>query len=85
MQKFLRIKQIIGDISDFSKTVIKLGALMMLCFYIVGFAAYIIAPYAPNYFGAMSVFRGSMEAAPASLASGVLAAFICDAALKSRR
>ena len=85
MQRFLRLKQKLDEVNGFSKMAVKLGAMMMACFYIVGFAAYIIAPSAPNYFGAMSVFRGSMEAAPASLASGVLAAFICEAALKSRR
>ena len=85
VQRFLRIKKMIGEISSFSKTVVMLGVLMMVCFYIVGFTAYIIAPYVPNYFGAMSVFRGSLEAAPASLASGMIAAFICDVALKSRR
>lgn len=85
MQKLLELKQKISEINHFSKTAVKMGALMMLCFYIVGLAAYIIAPYAPNYFGAISVFRGSMEAAPASLVSGILAAFLCDAALKSRK
>lgn len=73
------------DINDYSKIAIQMGALMMLCFYIVGFAAYIIAPHAPNYFGAISVFRGSMEAAPASLVSGICAAVICDIALKSKK
>lgn len=73
------------ELNAYSKMAVKMGALMMLCFYIVGFAAYIIAPHAPNYFGAISVFHGSMEAAPASLVSGICAAVLCDIALNSRK
>lgn len=75
----------VKELNAYSKTAVKMGALMMLCFYIAGFFAYIIAPYSPNYFGAISVFRGSMEAAPASLVSGVCAAVLCDIALNSRK
>ncbi len=85
MQKFIKFRQKLNDINSYSKTAIKLGALMALCFCMVGITAYIIAPETPNYFGAISVFRGSKEAAPASLAAGVIAAFICDAALKSKK
>lgn len=75
----------VKSVSEYSKIALKMGAIMMLCFYIVGLTAYIIAPYSPNYFGAISVFRGSLEAAPASLVSGVCAAVICDLALRSKK
>lgn len=68
--------------SDYSKFAVKMGALMMASFYITGIVSYIIAPVVPNYFGALSVFRGSMEAAPASLAAGICAAVLCDLAVK---
>ncbi len=80
-----KLLQKLGELNSYSKTSIKMGALMMLSFYIVGLVAYIIAPDVPNYFGAMSVFRGSMEAAPASLVSGICAAVICDIALASKK
>lgn len=69
-------------VNEYSKFAVKLGALMMAGFYITGIASYIIAPIVPNYLGALSVFRGSMEAAPASLASGICAAVLCDLAVR---
>lgn len=68
----------------YSRLSVKLGALMMLSFYISGTVAYLIAPHVPNYFGAMSVFRGSMEAAPASLASGFCVAVVCELVRRSQ-
>lgn len=75
----------VKELNAYSKTAVKMGVLMMLSFYIAGFFAYIIAPYSPNYFGAISIFRGSMEAAPASLVSGICAAVLCDIALGSKK
>lgn len=72
------------EANEYSKLAVKLGALMMASFYITGLVAYIIAPEVPNYFGVMSVFRGSMEAAPASLVSGICAAVICDLVYRSK-
>ena len=60
----------------------KLGAGMMVCFYIVGFVSLLSAPYVNNYFNAMALFRGCMEAAPASLAVGVIAGLLGDMILK---
>lgn len=70
------------EVNWYSRLAVKLGALMMASFYIVGAVAYIIAPHVPNYLGAMGVFHGSIEAAPASLASGICAAVICDLAYR---
>lgn len=69
-------------VNEYSKFAVKLGALMMASFYITGIVSYIIAPVVPNYLGALSVFRSSMESAPASLASGVCAAVLCDLAVR---
>lgn len=60
----------------------KLGAGMMLCFYIIAFASLASAPYAENYFNAIALFYGALEAAPASLAAGVAAGLIGDLMLK---
>lgn len=72
------------EANGFSKLAVKLGALMMSSFYITGIIAYIIAPDVPNYFGAMNVFRGCMEAAPASLASGICAAVVSELVYRSK-
>lgn len=72
-------------VGEYPKTAVRMGAIMMLCFYITAAAAYVIAPYVPNYFGAMAMFRGSMEAAPASLVSGICAAVLCDLELRSKK
>lgn len=85
MQSIKCLIKKIRDMSEYSKIAVKMGAIMMICFYIAGITAYIIAPHVPNYFGAMSVFRGSLEAAPASLVSGICASIICDVAAKSRK
>jgi hypothetical protein len=56
---------------------ILLGFLTMLCFYITAAFAYIIAPQV-DYANAMTVHRGCLEAAPASLAAGVCAGLLGD-------
>lgn len=66
------------ELHPVSLLAIKLGIAQMICFYIVGITSRFTAPYVPNYFGAMALFRGCLEAAPASLASGVCAGLIGD-------
>ena len=85
MQHYNRLAQKLKDLNGFSKTSLKMGLYLMTCFYIVAAAAYIIAPYANNYFGVMGVYRGGLEAAPASLAAGIAAAIICDLALAPKK
>lgn len=84
MRFFKSLMEKAGGMNWFSKLSVKIGALTMLSFYITGITARIIAIHVPNYFGAISVFRGCMEAAPASLAAGVCAAVICDLASRER-
>ena len=71
-----------AELSDLSVLAFKLGAGMMLCFYIVGFVSYLSAPYVLNYSNAMALFRGCLEAAPASLAVGVCAGLLGDLMLR---
>lgn len=78
-----KLRTRLGELADFSKISIKLGVSFMVCFYIVAIVAYLIAPHAANYFNAMAVYRGSLEAAPACLASGVCAGLLGDLMLKS--
>lgn len=78
MNLMKQLNKRVRNISGYAKICVKMGAIMMLCFYIAGAVAYILAPQAPNYFGAIGAFRACMEAAPASLASGICAAVICD-------
>lgn len=60
-----------------ARTAIGLGAATMLCFYITALFALIVAPYV-DYANAMTIYRGCLEAAPASLAAGVCAGLIGD-------
>lgn len=71
-----------SQLSEMSILSFKLGAGMMICFYIVGFISLLSAPYSYNYFNAMALFRGCMEAAPASLAVGVIAGLLGDMVLR---
>ena len=79
------IRETVKDFSQLSEMSIisfKLGAGMMICFYIVGFISLLRAPYSYSYFNAMALFRGCMEAAPASLAVGVIAGLLGDILLR---
>lgn len=84
MRMIRTIYEKLRELSDFSKLAVKAGALMMLSFYITGAVAYIIAPHVPNYMGVTAVYHGCLEAAPASLVSGICAAVICDLVCKSK-
>jgi hypothetical protein len=82
-----KIKEFLGmfrKLSAYSKMCFRLGFYLMLCFYIVAVASYFAAPYVANYFRAMAVFIGCLEAAPASLAAGVCAGFLCDMIFSSQ-
>lgn len=61
---------------------IKLGFFLMICLYIIAILAHLLAPYAADYFYAMSVYRGGLEAAPASFAAGVCAGLLGDLMLR---
>ncbi|MCL2057306.1 MAG: hypothetical protein FWH02_08840 [Oscillospiraceae bacterium] len=60
-----------------------IGAITMLCLYITALFAYSAAPYG-DYSNAMIIYNGCLEAAPASLASGVIGGLIGDLILGSR-
>jgi hypothetical protein len=57
----------------------------MAAFYITALAAWIIAPTAKDYWAAVSICGGCLEAAPASLAASVCAGLIGDLMLRKRR
>ena len=71
-----------NQLSGMSIISFKLGAGMMICFYIVGFVSLLTAPYWENYFNAVALYHGCMEAAPASLAVGVIAGLLGDMMLR---
>lgn len=78
MKRFKELVHSLKKINSFSKMAVRLGFYLMTCYYIVAVAARIAAPYVANYFRAMAVYRGCLEAAPASLAVGVCAGLLCD-------
>ncbi|MCL2857528.1 MAG: hypothetical protein FWE19_07435 [Oscillospiraceae bacterium] len=82
MRWILRLPEKFSQLSKMSIISFKLGAGMMVCFYIVGLISLLSAPYSYNYFHAMALFRGCMEAAPASLAVGVIAGLLGDMILR---
>lgn len=61
---------------------VRLGFACMLAFYIIAVIARKMAPYAPDFFYAMSFYRGALEAAPACLAVGICCALLGDLMLK---
>jgi len=70
------------QLHDLSILSFKLGAGMMLCFYIVGFVSLLSAPYVSNFSNAIALYYGCLEAAPASLAAGVCAGILGDMMLR---
>jgi len=71
-----------AQLSDLSIMSFKLGAGMMLCFYIVGFASLLSAPYVRNFSGAIALYYACLQSAPASLAAGVCAGLLGDMMLR---
>lgn len=84
MKSLKKMLRRLGKLNKVSKLSIWLGFYLMICFYIVAITAYLIAPYA-NYFRAMTLYRGGLEAAPASLAVGVCAGLLGDLMLVSKK
>ena len=82
MRQINKLSDWLRELNPYSKLSIKLGAALMGMFYIVGIISWFSAPHVPNYFGALALFRGCLEAAPASLAAGVCAALLGDMMLK---
>jgi len=68
----------------FAKNALALTVSLMTVLYISAAAAYLYAPHAPNYMGALLLHRAFMEVAPATFAAGVCAALISDMALNKR-
>ena len=81
------IKQIItqlGELGRLSRLAIGLGAGASVLLLLLGLGAYIAAPYAANYFAAVALFRGCVEAGGATLVSGIFAGLLGDLMLRSR-
>lgn len=82
------IKQLIlklRTIDKHSKIAIKLGILLMFCFYIIALAVRLYVPYSADYFATMAIYRGCLEAAPAFLAVGFCAGLLGDLMLSSTK
>lgn len=82
MSLLREIKKRFRELGPYPRLAIKLGAGLMLVFYIVGFVSWLTAPYVPNYFNAMALYRGCMEAGPACLAAGVCGGLLGDMMLR---
>ncbi len=76
------IKELKG-LCNFSKNTIKIGILLCLCYYILSAVLYITAPISQHYLYYRYLLRGTLEAAPACLAAGVVAALIADLAIRN--
>ncbi|MCL2578958.1 MAG: hypothetical protein FWE32_02885 [Oscillospiraceae bacterium] len=82
MRWIQKLPNCLGQFSALSRLSFKLGAGMMVCFYIVGYVSLLTAPYHANYGRAVALFYGCLEAAPASLAAGVIAGVLGDLMLR---
>lgn len=78
MQGIRKLVHKLKGLNTCSKMAIKLGFFLMICFYIIAIAAYLYADNSTDYFYAMSVYRGSLEAAPACLTVGIIAGLLGD-------
>lgn len=80
-----RLHSLLGkmrSLHPLSKTAIGVGCSLMVSFYIIAIAALLIAPHAADYFYAMSVHNGALQAAPACLAVGVCSGLVGDLMLR---
>ena len=77
MQIYTMIRDRWQHMNRYSLLAMRLGFSLMLCFYIVAIVARLCAPYA-NYYNAMTLYRGALEAAPACLAVGVITGLLGD-------
>lgn len=82
MHLFTKLVQKLKTLHPLSYVSFKLGITLMISLYIIAIAAYLLAPIATDYFYAMSVYRGCLQAAPASLAVGVCAGLLGDLMLR---
>ena len=85
MQGIRKLVLQLKGLNTYSKMAVKLGLFLMICFYIVAIVAYLYADRAADYFHVMSVYRGSLEAAPACLAVGVVAGLLGDLMLSGAK
>ncbi|MDL2233615.1 hypothetical protein LJC63_08590 [Ruminococcaceae bacterium OttesenSCG-928-L11] len=72
-----RLRKKVDGLHIVSKYAISIGALTMIAFYITAGFARLIAPHV-DYFIAMNICYGCLEAAPASLVAGVCAGLLGD-------
>jgi len=73
------------EMSSLARKVFDITLIITFALYISGITLFFITPYVGDYLWAMSILRGIVEAAPATFASGVSSAIICDIVLHRRR
>ena len=78
MQMIRRFLRKLGGLNKLSKLSMKIGAALMVATYIFAIAARLAAAHVPDYYGAIAIYRGCLEAAPAFLVVGICAAFLGD-------
>ena len=84
MKLLKRPRKWLSGLHRYSRFSFRLGFGVMICLYIVALFALWISPDAASYFRAMAVYRGALEAAPASLAAGIGAGLLFDLMYRSR-
>lgn len=78
------LKENIKNMEALSIFSCKLGAALMICFYITALTAGLIAPYG-DYQVAMFIRQGCLEAAPTCLAAGICAGLIGDMIMANKK
>lgn len=85
MKWMSKLVALYGELHKLSKMSIGLGLALMVVFYIIAWAANLLAPTATDYLYARAIYYGALECAPACLAVGICAGLIGDAMLASRK
>ena len=84
MSYIARLFHLFRSLHPLAKAAIVLGLTMMTLFLVLAAVARLLAPECDDYFLAMSVSRGALQAAPACLAVGVCAGLIGDLMLRKK-
>lgn len=69
----------------YSKDIIHGSLQFSIVLYAFAGFIYLIAPYTPDYILSVSYYTAALEVAPVILAGGVVAALLCDLALRKNK
>lgn len=81
------IKKAVKDMKGlhpYSRNVLHGSFQFTIILYIFAFITYYMAPYAADYFETLRYHTAALEVAPVTLGAGIVAALLCDLALRKK-